>query len=314
MTAELSFAGIGSGGFGGYEITDQILYNVRWFLDWGFLNGGGYETYFLDDVSFLDSDESDLHPVPDERYPEGTVWEGAGQSWVWESGVSVPSGGIEPFRPSGVYIDGTFHSQSGNVNGTFGHHFDFQNGRVIFDKPMNPASTIRSEYTQRKVQTGFADSPEHRQIMLDAMEEFALDIVPSGTNVRDHQAWLPAVFVESNTTTERGLELGGGQILTYIITFHIFADFPGDRNLMKDWLKKQSRKTFIMADLNTLEWPFDRFGDVVPGATNWVDLTKEYPGFKLRGVESRAENINSLNTKLFRARVDWRIEIDVGGI
>jgi len=315
MAAELSFVGLGSGGFGGYELTDQMLYNIKWWIDWGFANGGAFETFLLDDISAYDTDESDLMPVLDERYEEGRVWEGAGQSWVWESGIQVPSGETTPFRVSGVEINGTFHSQVSASGGTYGHHIDYDNGRVIFDNPHNPdTDIIRAQYVQRKIQTGFADSPEHRQIMLDAMEEFAQELTPSGTNVRDHQVWLPAVFIEVGETTERGLELGGGQILTTIITFHIFADNPSDRNLIKDWIKKQSRKTFNMADLNLVTWPFDEYGDVVPGTTNWVDLTKDFRWKKIRGQRMVAENINSLNTKLFRARVRWEVEVDVGGI
>ncbi len=140
--------GIGIEGFAGYELTDQLLYNLKWWLDWGFVNHGAYEVYYYDSESFYDDDESKLHPVLDERYEEGRVWEGAGREWVWESGISVPSGGIEPFRVSGVYIDGIFYSN--NAIGTYGHHIDYQNGRIIFDRPQNYTSRPRRQNPFRR--------------------------------------------------------------------------------------------------------------------------------------------------------------------
>ncbi len=310
----LKFKGINIGGFGGYELTDQILYNVKWWLDWGFINSGAFGIFQrgFGGVSFYDTTEAELHVVPDERYEAGRVWEGAGREWVWESGVTVPSGEIEPFRVSGVYVNDTFHSQIGASGGTFGHHIDYLHGRIIFDKPQN--DLIEAEFTTRSIQVGFADSPEFKEIMANALEEFERDTVPSGTPSRDHQVWLPAVFVEESDGRQRGLQLGGGQIKTRIVTLHIFADNPNDRNFLKDALDFQSRTSFVMTDLNQITWPFDQYGDIVSGITNWPDMTTAFPGQKIRILDSTAKNLNSMNSQLFRARVTWEIEIEFGGI
>ena len=95
---------------------------------------------------------------------------------------------------------------------------------------------------------------------------------------------------------------------------HIFADNPSDRNLLRDWLDFQSRAAFIMADLNNIIWPFDRYGDIVGGVTNWPNLATSFPGRKIRIQDATSRNLNSLNSQLFRARVTWEIEIDMGGI
>lgn len=305
----------GINGFGQYELTDQILYSFKFWLDHNFLDHGAFDVFQRNaSGSYYDNTESQLHSVEDERYEQGRVWEGAGREWVWESGIVVPSGEIEPFRVSGVYIDGTFYDQISNSGGTFGHHIDYQHGRIIFDKPQNPDSTVEAEFVTRQIQVGFADTPEFQEIMLGAVEEFEQDITPSGTPSREHQVWLPAVFIEMDTGRQRGLQLGGGQIKTRIIHFHIFADNPGDRNLLRDWLDFQSRAAFFVADLNQIAWPFDQYGDIVPGITNWIDIINTYPWKKIRIQNATSRNINSLNTKLFRARVTFEVEIDVGGI
>ncbi|KKN98876.1 hypothetical protein LCGC14_0141170 [marine sediment metagenome] len=309
----LTFRGIDSAGFGGYALTDQLLYNLKWWVDWNLLNNGAYGIYEYDSASWYDDDESKLHPVSDERYVAGRVWNGAGREWVWESGVSLGGGAVDPFRVSGVYIESDFYPIS--ETGINQHHVDYQHGRIIFDEPKSSTDDIRAEYTRRSVYVGFADEPDFRVLMLDAIEEFLTDSSTSGTPSREHQIWLPSIFIEVTSTGKgRGLELGGGQIKEIYVTFHIFADNPQDRNLLKDWLDYQSRTTFWMADLNAITMPFDVYGDIVPGVTNWVNMVATNPWKRLRVMNSIATTLNSLNSQLFRARVVFEIEVDFKGI
>jgi len=307
------FKGITAFGLGGYELTDQIAYNLKFFLDQGFVEHGGFGIYQLDSESFFDDDEEVLHPVKDERFVEGIVWEGAGREWVWESGLNVPSGAIEPFRVSGVHVNGTFYPQA-ILGCPFAHHVDYQHGRILFVNPQNPDDKIQTEFTRRSVHVAFADREEFRLLMLESIEEFLSDKSPSSTPIREHQIWMPSIFIEVESGEQRGLQLGGGQIKTRIINLHIFADNPQDRNLLMDWLDKQSRKTFMMADLNKITFPFNEFGDIVPGTTNWADMIDQHPFKKLRIMDGKVRKLDSLNSDVYRAKVTWEIEIDIGNI
>ncbi len=308
----LVFKGIEDSGYGGYSLTDQLLYNLKFWVDWNLLNHGAYGIYEYDSESYYSDEESRLHVVPDERYEQGKVWEMVGGELVWESGVSLGSGDANPFRVSGINLDGDFYPI--NSVGINRHHVDYLNGRIIFDEPKSLDSDIRVNFSRRSVRVGFADSCDFRVMMLNAVEEFLTDSLPSGTPSREHQIWLPSIFIEVSTGKGRGLQLGGGQIKTRYVTFHIFADNPQDRNLLMDWLDYQSRATFWMADLNNITFPFDEYGDIVSGVTNWVDMVSDYPWKKLRIMESNATTINSLNSQLFRARVVFEVEVDVGNI
>jgi len=309
----LDFKGTNDGGFGGYELTDQLLYNLKWFIDWGLLNNGAYGIYEYDSSSFYDDDESKLHPVKDERYGDGCVWEGVGREWVWESGAALSaSGSVDPFRVSGVYINGDFYPTT--EVGINAHHVDYSNGRIIFDEAKSTNDDIRAEFTSRSVFVGFADHIEFRTLMLNAATEFLTDSSTSGVPTRENQVWLPSIFLELNRGTQRGWQLGGGQIKTRYLTFHVFADNPSDRNLLMDWLDYQSRSTFWMADLNSVTFPFDGYGDLVSGVTNWNKMVSDHPWKRLRVIDSNPHVINSLNSQIFRARVVWEIEIDFGSI
>jgi len=308
----LEFKGTNEGGFGGYELTDQLQYNLKWFLDWGLLNRGAYGIYEVDEGSYFDDDEARLRPVPDERYRQGQVWEGVGREWVWESGVSLGSGYFDPFRVSGVQIDGDFHPTSSV--GINRHHVDYLHGRIIFDEPKSEDDDIRVSYTRRSVHVGFADDRDFRVMMLNAVEAFLEDDSPSDTTSREHQLWLPSIFVEVTDGKQRGQQLGGGQIKTRSVVFHVFADSPHDRNLLMDWVDYQSRTGFWMADLNNITQVFDQYGDINTGVTNWPNMVAEHPWKRLRVIDSKSMKINSLNENAYRARVTWEVEIDFGGI
>lgn len=308
----LKFKGINEGGFGGYELTDQLQYNLKWFLDWGLLNNGAYGIYEVDQSSFFNQDEARLRPVQDERYEQGRVWEGLGREWVWESGVSMGSGFINPARVSGIQINSVFYPTTST--GINRHHVDYLEGRIIFDEPKSLTDDIRASYTRRSVHVGFADDSDFRVIMLNAVEDFLQDTLPSGTPSREHQVWFPSIFVEVTDGKQRGQQLGGGQIKTRNVVFHIFADHPQDRNLLMDWVDYQSRTGFYMADLNNLTAMFDEFGDINPGITNWPDMVTQHPWKKLRVIDSKSSKINSLNEKIYRARVTWQTEIDFGNL
>ena len=308
----LQLKGIDEAGFGGYGLTDQLLYYVQGWLYWGLLHHGAYNIYKIGQDSYFADNEAVLHYVPDGRLPDRTVYDGVGREWVYESGVVVPTGAVAPFRVSGVYVNGNFISASSV--GPHRFHTDYRNGRIIFDESQDSTDIISAEYTNRAVYIGFADSKEFQLLMLDSIEEFLTNTTPSGTPAKDHQIWLPSIFIEVQSGSGRGLQLGGGQIKTRTIVLHIFADSAGDRNLLLDWLDFQNRAAFWLADLNKITFPFDQYGDIVSGTTNWIDLMNSYPWRKLRIMDGICKNINSLNTKLFRGTVTWKVELDIGNI
>ena len=69
-----------------------------------------------------------------------------------------------------------------------------------------------------------------------------------------------------------------------------------------------------MADLNNITFPFDEYGDIVSGVTNWVNMVTAHPWKRLRVINSTPTTVNSLNSQMFRARVVFEVEIDYGNI
>lgn len=303
-----TFNGIAVSGIGGYEHTTQLLYNLKLWCDWSFLHLGGFNRVVISENSFYDSDESKLRPVADPRYPVGAVWEGLGREWVWESGLAIAA---PPFRPSGVFVDGLFYPTTGS-SGIGGHHIDYQRGRVIFDESQSLDADIRTEYCYRSVYVGFGDDPMLRFLMADAIRQF--DGTPSGTPMKEHQAWSPSVFIVPKAARSRGLQLGGGQIKTRSVSVLVFAENPSDRDMIVDLLDKQNRKAMVLADFNQAGLPFDLYGDVTQDAQTWPGMVEAYPWKKARFVHGSSTPLDSPNPVYFRGRVDWEIELDFGGV
>lgn len=308
----INFKGIDSAGVAGYSLTDQILHNLKFWIDHNLLNHGAFDIYRVGQDSFFANDEANLHLVPDSRFPDRTVFESVGRGFVWESGI-VPVNGDSPFRVSGVNINGNFVSIDETGPNRF--HVDNINGRIIFDEPRAENDIVSADYCSRSVYTGFADTSEFSDLMLESIEEFLSEETPSATPSKEHQIWLPAIFVELQSgRINRGLQLGGGQVKERIIVLHIFSNDRGYRNMLLDTLDFQNRAAMWLGDLNTMPQMFDEFGSVLPGITNWVDIASQYHYRKLRITDGNCKTINSLNTKLFRGTVTYKCEIDIGDI
>ena len=65
-----------------------------------------------------------------------------------------PYTGGSPIEISGVYIDSTLQATG---DATYGHHYNYPLGRVVFDTAIPTTSTVQLEYSYRNVQTYIAD-------------------------------------------------------------------------------------------------------------------------------------------------------------
>lgn len=305
----INFKGIDAAGVAGYSLTDHILYSLKFWIDHNLVANGGFDIYRVGQDSFLANDEASLKYAPDERYPDRTVFESVGRGFIWEQGGTIPS---EVFRISGVYLNEIFVPVTDTGPNRF--HVDNINGRVIFDESVAVDDIISANYCSRAIYTGFSDSKEFQLLMLDSIDEFLRGETPLSTPSKEHQVWLPAIFLSLDSGTGRGLQLGGGQIKERIITLYIFANDNGYRNLLMDFLDFQNRAAFNIINLNETTLPFDQYGDIIPGTTNFIDLMTANPYRKMRITEGTCKVLNSLNSNLFRAKVVWKCEIDMGGI
>ena len=131
------------------------------YFDWALLEKGNYFNVTLGETSQNGEDASKLRLSSDDNYTEGQVWEGSRKNWVWQSGVSyspAPITGTDNTNPgvSGVYVDDTFHPITSA--GTYAHHIDYFNGRVIFDSAIPTGSKVQVEHSYKWINTVYANN------------------------------------------------------------------------------------------------------------------------------------------------------------
>ncbi len=274
--------------------------NLKSFLDWSFLNIGGFLNVTRPTSGVAGTQYHKLDLAEDPSNTANTVWESPKKDWVHESGISY--GGSAPIDISGVYLNDNFLIGPTGY-GAYTYSLDYQNGRVIFDNPVNKTSDVQIEYSYRYIQT--YKSSEQRGLELN---EQALS---------DNQIELPAIFIEmTDRTDQKPLELGNSRnTLFQDVLFHVLARNPTQRNNISNALLLQKDKGFILYDIDEVVrngvYPFDYKGHINENRINYDLLLKnnQYIDKKAYVKNATITEFNILSNSIYHNIVRWTIEI-----
>ena len=87
---------------GEHLVISQIENNIKSFLDWGFLNIGGFVNVTRPTQNISGFNLHILKPTKDPNRANNTVWQAPRKDWVYESGISFS--GTSPINLSGMEI------------------------------------------------------------------------------------------------------------------------------------------------------------------------------------------------------------------
>ena len=121
-------------------LNSELESNLKSFLDWSFLGIGGWSNISIPTSGAYGGTFDNLRLVDDPAYTAGQIWEAPRKDWVWETGTEYP--GYNPINISGVWIDGAL---KGTGDATYGHHYNYPLGRVVFDTPVASTKTVQLE-------------------------------------------------------------------------------------------------------------------------------------------------------------------------
>ena len=93
--------------FGEKSLLTNLENNMKAFLNWGFLNIGGYTNVDIPTTNIHNFGQHILKPTQDQTRPSRTVWQSPKKDWVHESGVCYKEHSPNIF--SGVYVNGDFY-------------------------------------------------------------------------------------------------------------------------------------------------------------------------------------------------------------
>jgi len=301
-----------------------LLDNFVTFYDWGFLDKGGFNSVTIPNSGMYGGQKTDLRPAIDPNYPQYSVWQTFRENWVWETGISKTT---QPIQISGIYVNNTFlpytyNPASGSYiggTGPSGYRLDFADGRVVFNQPIPPTSTVRLNYSYKWLKVDKAEGiPFFRQIQSN---DFRIDnnfLNGSGEWIQLGQTriQLPAMFVEVvPNRTYQPFQLGGGQWANTDIVFYVLADRESDCANILNIISYQNDRVIPLFDTNMISrsgaYPINFKGGLSDRQYTYPNWVNNYFYNKCRIYNTNINNISQISVDFYlgTARCATQVEL-----
>lgn len=233
-------------------LISQLESNMKSFLDWGFLNIGGFVNVNRSVSNVHSNPLYKLYSVEDPNYNNGQIWYTVRKDWVYESGINVD--GLNPISISGLYIGSGYYPIG--TTGTYAYTLDYSASRVIFNNKLSTSANVTMNYAYRWVQIyNFADAEWWQEIQYDTDSNSShLNKGNKGdfSILSKHRVQFPAIVIETVPRgTAKPFRLGDKSlILEQDFILHIVAENYNDRNNITDILRLQQDRVIPMYDVN----------------------------------------------------------------
>ena len=298
-------------------LSSEIENNMKWFLDWAFLGIGGWSNVTMPTSGAFGGTFDTLRLVNDPSYSNGQVWEGARKDWVWETGSSYE--GHDPIQISGVYVNGVL---KGTGDATYGHHYNYPLGRVVFDNPISTSDTVKVEYSYRNVQVYVADeAPWWDELQYNSLRVDDTYYSSTGSGswgiLANHRVQMPAIVLETVPRRRfKPYQLGDtSQFVQQDIVFHIVGENRWWRNQLVDILSYQIDSQLWLFKTDTLigsgAYPLDYRGMKVSSPLNYDDVvnTPQYRYLLARMTNMSITEMESYDARLHEGTVRATLEV-----
>ena len=295
-------------------LTSQIESNMKSYLDWGLLGIGSFSNVSIPTSGAFGGTFDKLRLVDDPSYSQGQIWEAARKDWVWETGVYYDS---QPVQISGVTVNGTFY---GTGDATYGHHYNYPLGRVVFNSAIPENSNVQLNYSYRNVQTYIADqAPWWDEIQYGSLRVDDSTLYDSGSGnwqiLANNRVQLPAVVIEATSRRQfRPYEMGTvGNFVYTDVLFHIISESRWWRNQLVDIISLEKDRSIWLYDNNLVAsatgYPLDYRGMLLPDAPMYPKLVNAYRFKMARFYGINVTEMQSPTARLHRGTVRATFEI-----
>lgn len=247
------FMGVDS--IGSTLIINELENNYKSFLDWGFLNAGGYVNVNIPTSNIVGFNLHVLRPTLDKNFAPNRVWQTPRKDWVYESGIVF--GSSTPIQISGIYVNNTFYPGPTGTS-VLPYKINYPEGRIIFASGINPSSSVQMNYSYKTIQTyKMEEFPYWQEIQQKSLEnKTGFSISGSGdfSIGSEHRIQLPAVIIETSPgSRSKPFRLGDKSlIMQQDMLLHIISDHRSDRNTIVDILKLQEDREIWLYNTNSI--------------------------------------------------------------
>lgn len=294
-------------------LLEELEENIKQYLDWGFLNIGGYINVNIPTSGLYGGTFHQLKTVETPGYKLGQVWQSPKKDWVWQSGFYYNDGWLDNNTPnniSGINVNNNFLPGPTGIS-VSGYHINYPLGQVIFDKPIAKTSKVELDYSYRWCQIYKSSTDPHWK----ELQELTYQPSPSidqqnkgdysiGAN---HRIQMPAIIIEPIASSySKPFQLGRRDRWTYQdILLHVFTENGRDSNKISDIIRLQNESTIAMYDINKVVnsgvYPLDYRGSINPDGLMYHQLTDEngyfWNQFFVKNIEFM--DMQSLNKSIY---------------
>lgn len=289
--------------------------NIKMFLDWSFLNIGGFINVKLNNPDISNNNFSQLKLTSVAGSAPNTMWESVRKDWVYENNINYSNN--TPINISGIYLNNTFLSAP-TGSGAYGYAINYPLGRISFNNPINANSNVKLEYSYRYVQVYKANDTSWWKEFQDQTYNAAYSKTNNITNISsDNRIQFPAIVVENTSRTYlKPYELGTSENIVYQdVLLYIFSDTGSYRNVLVDILLKQKDKILHLIDTNKVIKnkvnQLNYLGQKNPTGLNYDQLFGDpaYYVNKSHIKDAILTETDAISNGLFTGIVRWTLEI-----
>lgn len=264
-------------------LINQLEDNLKSFLDWGFLNIGGFINVDIPTSGLYGGNFSQLKNTSQPGYKDGQVWQSFRKDWVWETGISYNS--FQPNIFSGCYINNTFYAGP-TGSGGFTYSVNYPLGQIIFNRPINSTTPITASYSYKwcQIYKG-STTPQWKELQgLTYQPSPSINQKASGEyNVgASHRIQMPAIIIEPIARSySQPWQLGSYDFaIDQDILLHIFTENASDNHRIVDIIRLQKDKSIKMYDTNKIVrsgvFPLLYNGSINSSGLCYTDLLKQF--------------------------------------
>lgn len=236
-------------------LIEQLEDNIKSFLDWGFLNIGGFVNISVPTSGFNNNSIHQLKQTNDPDFKDGQVWQTARKDWVWESGVNF--NGYSPISFSGLKINNVLYPAP-TGSGQYGYYINYPDGKVVFNSPVPSNAKVSADYSYRWCQVYKAsNSPWWTELQGDLLNpepQFSQKNKGDFNITANHRVQMPCIIIEPiSRSSSTPWQLGATDfMINQDILLHIFTERAADKNTLADIIRLQKHKTIWLYDIQKI--------------------------------------------------------------
>lgn len=292
--------------------------NIKSFLDWGFLNIGGFVNANIPTSGT--NPVTSLKPVSYPPKPPNTVWETTRKDWVYESNIEYTNS--QPVNISGIYINFTFAPAvvlSDDIVGLSNplYSINYPLGQIIFNSSQPSNSNIKLNYSYRYVQV----YKSNESVWWKEIQKLAYNTHKAADGDKklfaDHRIQMPAIIIETiPRMSQTPYELGNVKnIISQDVLLHVFTETPTERANLADVLVLQKDKDSFLYDINKLvkdnKQPLNFDGSKNTNGLNYGQILSNSQYLKNSFYIENAilSEYNTISSSLYNAVIRWTLKI-----